>query len=142
MPITGSMPGQCLLCGDDRGVRDAVGWSCERCGWRVGDVPDPELPMPKVEVVYYLRSADRVKIGTSGAPKQRLAALGHGELLAFERGGHALEQQRHRDFAALRVGGEWFTAADPLLAHIATIAAVAPPWNAYARWVADVLRAR
>lgn len=136
------LPGRCALCGTAEGHRHDDAWWCATCGWRYGDAPDPDLPMPRIEVVYYLRSADRVKIGTSGSPKQRLAALGQGELLALEAGGRALEQQRHRDFAPQRIGGEWFTAADPLLGHIAAIAAEAAPWDAYARWVADALRAR
>ena len=142
MPMTGSMPGPCLLCAGETGTRAADGWRCERCGWRVGDVPDAELPMPRIHVVYYLRRADRVKIGTSGTPKQRLAALGPGELLALELGGRALEQQRHREFAEYRVGGEWFRAEGAVLEHIGAIAAGPPPWHAYARWVADALRAR
>jgi hypothetical protein len=136
------MPGACLLCACDSGTRAADGWHCDRCGWRVGDVPDAELPMPRIHVVYYLRRADRVKIGTSGTPKQRLAALGAGDLLALELGGRPLEQQRHREFADLRVGGEWFRAEGAVLEHIAAIAAGPQPWHAYARWVADALSAR
>jgi len=102
---TGTLPAPCRLCGCADGVRIADGWHCVVCGWRVGDVPDPELPLPRVDVVYYLRYADRVKIGTSTNPRQRLAAIWHDELLAFERGGRALERERHRQFAELREGG-------------------------------------
>lgn len=134
------MPGPCLLCGAVDGVRGEGGWRCAVCGWRAGDVPDPDLPRPRVEVVYYIRYADRVKIGTTWRPRQRLATLWHEELLAFEPGGRAVEQERHRRFAALRVGGEWFRADAELLAHAAALAADEDPWHAYARWVAAALR--
>jgi hypothetical protein len=103
----------------------------------VGDVPDADLPAPRIDVVYYLRWADRIKIGTSHRPRQRLAAIWHEELLAFERGDRALEQRRHREFAELREGGEWFRADPRLLDHIADVAGSVPPWHAYARWVAE-----
>lgn len=106
----------------------------------MGESPDGDLPRPVVEVVYYLRWDDRIKIGTSAQPRKRLAAIWHQELLAFERGGRALERQRHRDFADVREGGEWFTATPELRAHCAGLRGETPPWDAYARWVADALR--
>jgi hypothetical protein len=93
-----------------------------------------------VEVVYYLRFDRRVKIGTSRRPRQRLASIRHEELLAFERGGRAVEQARHREFAAIREGGEWFTFAAELEAHIATLRTTDDPWQLYARWVSAALR--
>lgn len=91
--------------------------------------------------MYYIRWEERIKIGTSSRPAQRLAAIWHQELLAFERGGRTLERQRHEQFADLREGGEWFRADPILLAHIASIGRGIPPWDAYARWVAEALRA-
>jgi hypothetical protein len=141
------MPAACRVCGGDQGrrLRTDIGrsaWHCERCGWRLGDAPDADLPRPRVAVVYYLRYADRVKIGTSAAPQSRLAAIRHDELLAFEPGDRILEQQRHREFAALREGGEWFTLTEPLTAHIAGIRHRFPdPWAAYDRWLGDALHA-
>jgi hypothetical protein len=114
---------------------------CAVCGWGYGDVPDPDLPLPHVEVVYYIRFDRRVKIGTSRRPRQRLASIRHDELLAFERGGRSVEQQRHRDFAALREGGEWFTFSAPLDAHVAGLRARGEPWSLYARWFAAAMRA-
>ena len=99
-------------------------------------MPDADLPAPRIDVVYYVRWADRIKIGTSHRPRQRLGAIRHEELLAFECGGRELEQRRHREFADLREGGEWFRADPRLLAHVAAVADGIPPWNAYARWVA------
>ena len=140
------MPSPCRVCGGELGERlpVAIGrtaWHCDRCGWRLGDAPDADLPRPRVEVVYYLRYADRVKIGTSSAPRTRLAAIRHEELLALEPGGRPLEQQRHREFAALREGGEWFTLASPLREHIDALRAAQPdPWAAYDRWLGAALR--
>ncbi|BDV31885.1 GIY-YIG nuclease family protein [Microbacterium terricola] len=145
MPTAGSMPGRCILCGAMVGVRRTDGWHCGVCDWRVGDVPDSDLPPPRIEVVYYLRYRERIKIGTSANPKQRLAAIWHEELLAFERGGRMLERRRHVQFAELREGGEWFTAAPPLLAHVADVTAAAgtaAPWDAYARWVSEAYSGR
>lgn len=133
------MPGACRLCGEADGTRARDGWRCARCGWRFGDAPDADLPLPVVEVVYYIRYADRIKIGTSRHPRRRLATLWHDELLAFERGGRALEQRRHREFADLREGGEWFRATPELRAHIAQVSGGADPWHAYARWLAAAL---
>jgi hypothetical protein len=129
----------CVLCGATSQARGPHGIVCGVCGWRVGDAPDFELPLPRVDVVYYLRYRDRIKIGTSRNPRQRLAAIWHDELLAFERGGRSLEQARHREFAHLREGGEWFTSAPELLAHIDTLDHD-EPWHAYARWVAQSLQ--
>ncbi|WP_231718061.1 GIY-YIG nuclease family protein [Microbacterium aurantiacum] len=139
MAIVGGMPGPCALCGSDAGLRAADGWRCADCGWRVGDAPDHDLPMPTVEVVYYLRFAERIKVGTSRHPRRRVSAIWHDELLGFERGGRALEQRRHREFATLREGGEWFRDTPELRAHIDAFTGGVPPWQAYARWVAEAL---
>jgi hypothetical protein len=133
------LPAPCALCGGTAGVRRPDGPACAVCGWRFGDSPDFELPLPRVEVVYYLRYRDRIKIGTTRNPRQRLAAIWHDELLAFERGGRSVEQARHRRFAHLREGGEWFTAAPELLAHVDGLR-TGDPWHAYARWIAESLQ--
>jgi Meiotically Up-regulated Gene 113 (MUG113) protein len=73
-------------------------------------------------VVYYLRFADRIKIGTSVSLRQRLSELPHDELLATESGGRELEQLRHRQFAEWCIRGEWYEPADALMAHIARLA--------------------
>jgi hypothetical protein len=137
------MPDACRVCGSCVGLRPApdARWICARCGWRLGDAPDPDLPRPVVEVVYYLRFDARVKIGTSSSPRQRLAAIRHDELLAFEPGGRHLEQQRHRRFADLREGGEWFTLDGALAVHVAGLrAAASDPWALYDRWLGDAYR--
>lgn len=140
MPTTRALPGPCSLCGGTQGVRSRDAWSCATCGWRYGDSPDPDLPLPRVDVVYYIRFDARVKIGTSRRPRQRLSSIRHEELLAFERGDRAVEQQRHREFAAVREGGEWFTLTDELRSHIASLRRMGDPWELYARWLSSALR--
>jgi len=132
---------RCVMCGLAQPTADAGGTpTCPVCGWRLGDSPDPDLPRPRVEVVYYLRWEERIKIGTSREPRRRLAAIRHQELLAFELGGRAVERARHAHFAHLREGGEWFRAEPELRAHAAELAGTVPPWHRYARWMADALR--
>jgi hypothetical protein len=141
--ISDLLPSPCRLCGSPLGVRYPSGWLCGVCDWRVGDVVDDELPPPRVDVVYYLRYGDRVKIGTTANPRRRLAAIWHDELLAFEHGGRTLEQRRHAQFAGDRLGGEWFALSAPVQAHIAEVAAgVVNPWDAHARWVSAALALR
>lgn len=134
------MPGPCNLCGCRRGARRGDAWNCADCGWRYGDTWDADLPVPRVEVVYYLRYRDRVKIGTSAGPRRRLASIRHEELLAFECGGRTLERERHRQFAEIREGGEWFTFTAELREHTATLRGRGEPWTLYARWLSEALR--
>lgn len=135
-----ALPGPCRLCGGLSGARIGEAWICDACGWRFGDVPDDDLPLPRVDVVYYLRYDRRVKIGTSRNPRQRLTRILHHELLAFEHGGRDLEQSRHREFATIREGGEWFTLTDDLHTHISGLRAAGEPWQLYARWLSGALR--
>ncbi len=138
--VAGEMPGPCVLCGSPAGTRRVDGWRCAVCAWRYGDSPDADLPRPRIEVVYYLRFAERIKIGTTANPRQRLSVIWHDELLAFERGGRAVEQARHREFAHLREGGEWFAATDELVGHARHLADGRDPWERYARWVSAALQ--
>ncbi|WP_431797183.1 GIY-YIG nuclease family protein [Microbacterium kunmingense] len=142
MGIRRVMPGPCVLCGDHRGVRRDGAWYCAACEWRVGDAPDPDLPAPRVDIVYFLGYADRVKIGTTREPRARLRAIRHDELLAFEPGDRRIERARHELFAHLREGREWFTSAPELLAHIRALPGSADPWRSYAQWVSRAHRDR
>lgn len=135
-----TLPSPCALCGNAQGIRREGALCCTSCDWRYGDAPDPDLPLPRVDVVYYIRFDRRVKIGTSRRPRQRLASIRHEELLAFERGGRAVEQQRHRDFAGIREGGEWFTFTDELRIHVAALRREGEPWRLYWRWLSEALR--
>ncbi|MEO8094875.1 MAG: GIY-YIG nuclease family protein [Pseudolysinimonas sp.] len=136
--MTGALPTPCLLCGSTSGDRHPTGWVCTVCGWRVGDVPDPDLPPPRVDVVYYLRHADRIKIGTTANPRQRFRQIWHEQLVAFELGDRTLERARHDQFAPDRFeGSEWFRMSRPLRDHLTAISRGPDPWARYARWVAE-----
>ena len=139
--VTDLLPAPCLACGSRLGVSYPSGWLCAICEWRMGELPDEHHVSPRVDVVYYLRYRDRIKIGTSGNPRQRLAAIVHDELLAFEPGDRSLEQHRHAQFARHRLGHtEWFAANDELDAHITRVArGVSDPWERYARWVSEAI---
>jgi len=137
---TDLLPSPCLVCASRVGVRYPTGWVCAVCGWRYGDVPDGELPPPRVDVVYYLRFDDRVKIGTTANPRQRFAAIRHDELLALEPGDRLIERRRHEQFAADRLAREWFALSPALAEHIRVLSAgVDDPWALHARWVAERL---
>ncbi|MWV59067.1 GIY-YIG nuclease family protein [Rathayibacter sp. VKM Ac-2754] len=142
--VVDALPSPCLVCGSRLGVRLPSAWLCAACEWRFGEVPDAELAPPRVEVVYYIRFGDRIKIGTSGNPRQRLHRLRHEELLAFERGGRALEQHRHAQFAAERLERtEWFARSPALEGHIETVGAGEPdPWALHRRWWSEALALR
>lgn len=136
--VTDLLPSPCLACGSRIGVRYPSGWVCAVCEWRHGEVPDDDVAPPRVDVVYYLRHGDRVKIGTTANPRRRFAAIWHEELLAFERGDRRLERQRHEQFAADRFGAsEWFRLT-PAIAEQADVAAGGrDPWDTYARWLSE-----
>ena len=137
--MTDLLPSPCLACGSRLGIRYPSGWMCAVCEWRYGETVDAELPPPRVDVVYYLRQGERVKIGTTANPRQRFAAIMHEQVLAFERGDRRLEQRRHAQFAADRFpGSEWFRMSRGLRAHIAMVAhGVDDPWDLYARWMSE-----
>lgn len=142
--VTDVLPAPCRVCGSRLGVRWPSGWLCAVCEWRHGDTVDDELPPPRVDVVYYLRFEDRIKIGTSAQPRRRLATLWHDELLAFEPGDRLVEGRRHAQFAAERFGRtEWFRRSDALDAHVAALSAgVDDPWARHARWVSEAIARR
>ncbi|MFD9564362.1 GIY-YIG nuclease family protein [Streptomyces sp. NPDC059994] len=71
----------------------------------------------ETSIVYYVRRADLIKIGTTTQPHSRFAALLPDEILAWEPGGRTVERARHQEFAKWRVGGsEYFRANEPLSA--------------------------
>jgi hypothetical protein len=136
--VTDALPAPCVACGSRLGVRYPSAWLCAVCEWRMGEHPDDDLLAARVDVVYYIRFRDRIKIGTSGNPRGRLGQLRYDELLAFERGDRSLEQRRHAQFAAHRVGGEWFAAHDALEQHVRVLSAgVGDPWDQHRRWVSE-----
>lgn len=141
--VTDVLPSPCRACGSRLGVHYPSGWLCAVCEWRHGEIPDEDLAVVRVDVVYYLRAGDRIKIGTTASPRSRFAALGHHDLLAFERGDRTLERRRHEQFAEHRfAGSEWFSTHAELEAHIAGLAAGADPWERYARWLSEAAALR
>lgn len=72
-------------------------------------------------IVYYIRRADLIKIGTTADPHSRFSDLRPDQILAFEPGGPEDELRRHRQFSWCRVGkrSEYFRQTPGLLAHIA-----------------------
>jgi hypothetical protein len=140
--VTDVLPSSCLACGSRLGVKYPSGWLCAICEWKVGDIVDMEqAAVARVDVVYYLRFGDRIKIGTSSNPRQRLGSLRFDELLAFERGDRALEQRRHVQFAEQRFARtEWFAIHPTLLEHIDILrCGSTDPWLQYARWRSELL---
>lgn len=141
--VEDALPGPCVVCGSRIGIRFPSAWICAVCEWRWGELPESDLAPPRVDVVYYIRFGDRLKIGTSSNPRARLAQLWHEEVLAFERGDRRLERRRHERFAAQRLRGEWFRFDDELRAHVAEVAGgVEDPWDLHARWLSEALALR
>ncbi len=92
-------------------IKDAQDW-----------LEEPEVDDPNA-VVYYVRFADRIKIGYTGNLGRRLTAIPHDELLTVEPGARQVEANRHRQFAEHRIVGEWFAAAPALLEHVDSLKA-------------------
>ena len=136
--ITDILPSPCLACASRLGVRYPSGWLCAICDWRVGELPDRDAMPVRVDVVYYVRYRDQIKIGTSGNPRGRLAQLSFDTLLAFERGDRTVEHKRHLQFASHRYPrSEWFRVHDALTDHIDRLAEAGDPWSRYAFWVSQ-----
>lgn len=142
--ITDTLPSPCQLCGSRVGVRYPSGWVCAICEWRVGALPDGEVPLLRVDVVYYIQFAQQIKIGTSASPRQRIANLPHDAVLAFERGDRRRERQRHDQFAGYRIAGtEWFRVHAALRQHVGLLAeGVTDPWDRYNLWLSQELALR
>ncbi|TIH40107.1 GIY-YIG nuclease family protein [Subtercola vilae] len=139
--VTDLLPTACAACGSRLGVRYPSGWLCAICEWRLGDIRDSGTSPVRVDVVYYVRYRDTVKIGTSANPRARLAQLHYDELVAFERGNRHREHLRHLQFATHRIPhSEWFTNHPELDAHISLLqAGVDDPWDQYALWLSQAI---
>lgn len=89
----------------------------------IGGVPHNLPRPPKESVVYYVRRAEFVKIGTTVRLKERMSALAPDEILAIEPGSYELEKQLHTRFARLRAPfmREYFRMEKPLMDHIAGV---------------------
>lgn len=105
--------------------------------------PYPLDEVGKFSVVYYLRFADRIKIGTTSDLPERLREIPYDELVAIEPGSHGTEHLRHVEFARHRIATpsarEWFVAAPDLIAHMRNVVATwGDPKRAYVKWVANL----
>lgn len=139
----------CPLCGEQEARREESGVICGRCGYEspgfsgFADLTPAERDEThpqvyghrRINVVYYVRFGDRIKIGTSINPRKRLQEIPHDEVLAFERGGVTLEAQRHIEFRTSRIRNtEWFDATEDILAHVAKLQPkTEDPWRTYLR---------
>jgi hypothetical protein len=87
---------------------------------RVLHAEDERIEKQNRHTVYYLQVGDLIKIGCTVNLSLRLSSYPPGsQVLATERGGWELEQQRHRQFAAVRAERlEWYHPAPVLLDHI------------------------
>jgi hypothetical protein len=70
-------------------------------------------------VVYFIRHADRVKVGMTSDLAQRFSMInkrcdGEAVLIGAILGGYEIERTIHREFAAFASGGEWFE-LDPIV---------------------------
>jgi hypothetical protein len=84
--------------------------------------------------VYFIASADLIKIGYSNDVQQRVKGVismlrEGGEFLGCMPGGRDLEKHFHQIFADDRVYGEWFKRSERLLAVIQTSTTTAYPSN-------------
>lgn len=69
-------------------------------------------------VVYYVRLADLVKIGTTQRIDNRMSAISPQQIMGIELGSYLHEAQRHRGFKHLNTHGEWFRLEADLIEHI------------------------
>lgn len=85
----------------------------------------PGEPAESGSIVYYIRRAEVIKIGTTVNPRRRFTSLMPDEILAFEPGGPKEEAMRHRQFHWCRVSmkSEYFRVTKGLLDHIASLRA-------------------
>lgn len=79
----------------------------------------PDEPRPGF--VYFIRFADRIKIGFSADPRTRIASLPHDEVLGIFPGTRRNEKQLHAAFADLRLTGEWFQVDGRILDFVADV---------------------
>ena len=68
--------------------------------------------------IYFMRLGNRVKIGTTRDLAKRVVSIQPEEVLAVRPGSFAMEHLIHAQFADLRVSGEWFRLAEPLVGFI------------------------
>ena len=75
-------------------------------------------PYAPVGKVYFMRFGDRIKIGFTTNLHKRLQHVPNDELLASMPGSRHTETKMHKQFAHLRIVGEWFSMGPDLLEFI------------------------
>lgn len=126
------IPGPCPACGTTGLlVHLANGWiTCKAgpCGYEKhrNDFGDERKTMMGIaagdrNVVYYMRLGNRAKIGTTCNLRKRIVAIQPEDCMGYEPGSYDVEHRRHRQFAHLRVSGEWFDIQGELLRHVNTL---------------------
>jgi hypothetical protein len=114
---------------EDRGLRNAMSKYIDSKVVEAQDRRDAAL-------VYFVKAGRRIKIGQSLDPELRVKSIRSGsvqmpkgldpsnaKLLATEPGGQRREQELHRQFAHLRVAGEWFNNGPELKIYISELTA-------------------
>jgi hypothetical protein len=96
-----------------------------------GPIPRHTARRNRVSLVYFIqaRHGGPIKVGIATNPRRRLRELqtAHAHELVIRRmtpGGLDLEQKIHKQFAHLRLRGEWFTSAQELMEFIETLPVV------------------
>lgn len=118
----------------DREIHGRIPRVASEVAWRLDGEPDVDIlsvftacdelaqrvapPAARESVVYYIRFADRIKIGTTTDLIGRLESLPCDELLATEPGGAEVEKGRHMQFAEHWITGEWFRPMPEIMRHV------------------------
>lgn len=71
--------------------------------------------------VYFVKFADRIKIGFTTDVTTRMQSIPHDEVLGIFPGTRLNERQLHTAFADLRITGEWFQLDDRILDFVADV---------------------
>jgi hypothetical protein len=84
--------------------------------------PPATVRQPRSGWIYFIRFGDRVKIGYTTNPDQRMRDLPHDQVLGIMPGTRADEAAWHRLLIDFHVVGEWFRAEPDVIATLARVA--------------------
>jgi hypothetical protein len=84
--------------------------------------PPRAVKQPLAGWVYFIRFSDRVKVGYTTRPDERMHGLPHEEIIGIIPGTRADERAWHSLLADFHVVGEWFRADPQVLAMLAQVA--------------------